>query len=378
MRLLSALLLGSSLVLSAPAFAEPQLYQGEEAITAAGFPTVSWFKKGDPDKPLVVFAPGGHHMARISYGGHEGAKAEDFLAHWLGEKGYSFLGLSYPIDTKAFETKHPDFMAQDWGKQVAEVAAAKIKENGLSNKVVLVAWSMGGKVVQPGYEHMTAAGLDVEAAVSFAATPGTPGLIALVTKMKMAESGYADRKNIYAGWLKQLARNNADNGGRTIIPEDVFQADYVGDIPINLQGYGEVYRNGTFEVDLEAQAKDYGAYAYEAYPLVVILEDGDVADSRHALTDRANWTLFNANTVMSRFVSTNKVKLQDLEPAKWERLVSLTRGLDERLAIPVGGNHFFFVGEVGAKKAADAIDQGLGKAREVEAELNDILGLKAN
>ncbi|GGE50544.1 hypothetical protein GCM10007276_29510 [Agaricicola taiwanensis] len=377
MKLLTALLVAGSFALAAPAVAEPQLYKGEEALQAAGYPTVAWFKKGDADKPLVVFAPGGHHMARISYGGHDGAKPEDFLAHWLGEKGYSFLGLSYPIDTKAFETKHPDFTARAWGKQVAEVAAAKIKENGLSNKVVLIAWSMGGKVVQPGYQAMTEAGLDVEAAVSFAATPGTPGLISLVSKMKMAESGYADRKNIYGGWLKQLEKNNADNGGRTIIPADVFQADYVGDIPIGLQGYGEVYRDGKFVVDLQAQAEDYGAFAYEAYPLVVILEDGDVADARHALADRANWTMFNTNTVMARFITANKVKLADLEPAKWERLVSLTRGLDERLAIPVGGNHFFFVGEAGAKKAADAIDQGLTKAREVEAELNDILGLKA-
>jgi pimeloyl-ACP methyl ester carboxylesterase len=378
MKMLTALLIGGSLVLAGPALAEPQLYKGEKVVTAAGFPTVAWFRKGDADKPLIVFAPGGHHMARIAYGGHEGSKEQDFLAHWLGQKGYSFLALSYPIDTKAFETKHPEFTAQDWGKQVAELAAATIKENGLSNQVALVAWSMGGKVVQPGYQAMTEAGLDVEAAISFAATPGTPGLIALVTNMKMAESGYADRRNIYGGWLKQLEKNNADNGGRTIIPAEVFQADYVGDIPISLQGYGEVYRDGKFVVDLEAQAKDYGAFAYEAYPLVVILEDDDVADARHALADRANWTLFNANTVMARFVTANKVKLNELEPTKWDRLVSLTRGLDERLAIPVGGNHFFFVGEAGAKKAADAIAQGLGKAREVEAELNDILGLKAN
>ena len=95
------------------------------------------------------------------------------------------------------------------------------------------------------------------------------------------------------------------------------------------------------------------------------------------LADRANWTLYNANTVMARYITANKVKLADLEPAKWKALTSLTRGLDERLAIPVGGNHFFFVGEAGAKTAADAIDQGVGKAREVNAELNDILGLKA-
>ncbi len=376
MKFLPAAILGGSLVLASAALAEPKLYEGEEAITAAGFPAVAYFKKGDADKPLVIFAPGGHHMARISYGGHEGSKPEDFLAHWVGEKGYSFLGLSYPIDTAAFEKKTPEFTAQDWGKQVAEVAAATIKDNGLSNKIVLLAWSMGGKVVQPAYAAATAAGLDMEVAVSFAATPGTPGLISLVSKMKMAESGYADRKNIYGGWLKQLEKNNADNGGRTIIPADVFQTDYIGDIPINLQGYGEVYRNGKFEVDLQAQATDYGAFAYEAYPLVVILEGDDVADARHGLTDRANWTLFNAGTVMARYVGANKIKLSDLSEEKWKKLLSLTRSLDEDMSIDVGGNHFFFVGEEGAKKTADAIEKGISKARDVDAELKDILGLK--
>lgn len=317
-------------------------------------------------------------MARISYGGHSGAKPEDFLAHWLGAKGYSFLGLSYPIDTAAFEAKSPEFTAQDWGKQVAEVAAAKIKENGLTNKIVLVAWSMGGKVVQPAYQAAKAAGLDVEAAVSFAATPGTPGLIALVSKMKMAPSGYADRKNIYPGWLKQLAKNNADNGGRAIIPDEVFKSDYIGDIPIGLQGYGEVYRNGKFEVDLLAQTNDYGAFAYEAYPLVVTLEGDDVADARHAIADRANWALFNANTIIGRYVAASKVKLGDLSEEKWKRLLALTRGLDDRLSLPVGGNHFFFVGEAGAKTAADAVDKGVARVREVKAELADILGGKVD
>ena len=91
--------------------------------------------------------PGAYHAARIAYGGHEGYRPEDFLAAQLTGKGYNFLALSYPIDTKSgmIEDDYPDFTASAWGKQVAEISRKMVDENGLSGDVVVVAWSMGGK-----------------------------------------------------------------------------------------------------------------------------------------------------------------------------------------------------------------------------------------
>lgn len=370
-------LLGATLamLLVSSAHAQVKLYGGEESVTAAGFPAVAYFRKGDPQKPLIVFVPGAHNMARVAYGGHDGSRPDDFLDHWLGQKGYSFLALSYPVDLKnpAFATKHPDFNAQAWGKQIAEIAKAKIAENGLGKDIVIAAWSMAGKVVQPTYKASKDAGLSVVTTISFAATPGAPGLISYTSRFKMAPSGYADRSNLYGGWLKQLAKNDAENG-HAAIPEEIFRAEYVGDMSVGQQGYGEVYRNGKFELDHMAQATDYGAFAFEDYPLVTVLEDDDPSDARHGLADSANWALYNANMVVNRYIAGNKVNLDSLPPERWRALLTLTRGLPQRLSIPVTGNHFFFVGQAGAKRASEAVEQAIGRAREVKEEFSKVLG----
>lgn len=373
MRIVRWAIVGACMAIATSAGAQTKLYTGEEAVTAAGFPAVAYFRKGDPAKPLVVFSPGAHHMARIAYGGHPGARREDFLDYWLAQQGYSFLAVSYPIDTPAFAEKRPEFTARDWGKQLIEIARAKIRQNGLSDKLVVALWSMGGKAVQPSYAAARDAGLDVETTISFAATPGIPGLISYTTRIDMAPSGYASRTALYAGWLKQLADNAKDNGGRAIIPEEIFRTEYVGDMSVNLQGYGEVYREGKFELDHMAQATDYGAFNFDAYPLVTVFEDEDVADARHALADRANWTIYNVNTVVNRYIAGNKINLGELGDERWKKLVALTRDLDDRLSIAVGGNHFFFVGERGAKRTAAAIDESIARTRAVKAELEQIL-----
>jgi hypothetical protein len=73
-----------------------EAFEGEEVMTGGGYPALVKFVPGEPDQALVVFVPGAHHTARIAYGGHEGSQDEDFLAHWLVEEGYNFLGVSYP------------------------------------------------------------------------------------------------------------------------------------------------------------------------------------------------------------------------------------------------------------------------------------------
>ena len=51
------------------------------------------------------------------------------------------------------------------------------------------------------------------------------------------------------GSRRLLKENNRDNGGREIIPENIYTSEYVGDIPAALEGFGEVYGNGKFEMD---------------------------------------------------------------------------------------------------------------------------------
>src|SRR5438552_174792 len=98
--------------------AKTNLYNDEQLIEVNNFQTLFKFIKGDENKPLVIFIPGAAHLARISYG-FPGGNDDDFLCYWLHKKGYSFLGISYPIDNPCYTKIYPSFNIRDWGNQIA-------------------------------------------------------------------------------------------------------------------------------------------------------------------------------------------------------------------------------------------------------------------
>lgn len=371
MKLLLAIL-ATLLIAGGPTRAD-KLYQGETRFNVGGYPAVARYIQGDPSKPLVVFSTGAHHTARISYGGHEGARAEDFLAYWLNKLGYSFLAISYPIATASgfmSGPPAPDFTASAWGQQIAEAAKGATVNNKLSGHVVILGWSMSGKVIQPAFRAISEAGLTVDGAISLAATPGITGLVP-ETKLKMASSGYANRKDAYVRWYAQLKENNQSNGGREIIPEKIYAAEYVGDIPVGLQGFGEVFRNEKFEMDSLSQARDYGAFDFANYPLVAVLNNDGPLDAEHVLMDRYWWGFYNAGTIFKT------IKRLGIDPAKvsTEKLRSITdlvARTNRELVIPVGGNHFFYVGEQGASRTANAVDAAIMRFAQFKKELDDL------
>ena len=90
----------------------------------------------------------------------------------------------------------PDHNAGVWGQQIAQAAKAATLDNKLSRHVVILDWSMSGKVIQPAFKAASEAGLTVDGEIFLVATVGTVGL-SPETKLKMAPSGYADRKDVY-------------------------------------------------------------------------------------------------------------------------------------------------------------------------------------
>ncbi len=360
------------LTAAATAQQAPALYPGEVIREAAGFPAVTWFAKGDTAKPLIVFVPGAHHAARVAYGGHEGARSEDFLAHHLVDAGYSVLAISYPIALAhgGLETSHPDFMIRDWGAQTATIAKETMEAEGLSSAIVL-GWSMAGKIAQSVHEAMQDAGVDLEFYVSLAATPALPGMIAITREYPMLESGYADRRKNFDGWFRQVAAQG-EAAGREIVPEDVFKSAYQGDIPINLQGYGQQFRDGTFVMDRIAAMEDAKPFHFDNYPLVGAIIPNGRADKRHAIVDQAAWGLYNANTLYKRYMA--DVDVAALPDESWSELTALADDLDERLSRRVDGNHFFFMGEAGAKATAEAVAELQAEIDTVKTELSELLG----
>ena len=363
-----------ALALTATAFpaAAEQLYENEQSVQLAGFPAVTYFQAGDADKPLIVFVPGAHHAARIAYGGHEGARSEDFLAHWLGDKGYNFLAVSYPIDTASgmMDETAPDFSAQDWGQQIAEAALGAIEDNDLTGEVYFAHWSMAGKAIQPAHAAMAEAGHPIDAAFSFAATPGMPGIITLTRELEKTDAGYANREDTYPGWIAQLEANQQD--GPAIIPEDILRSEYFGHIPVSLQGYGEVVENGEVRIDHMQQAQDYGSFEYGNHPWIVVFQGDERADSRHAINDTSYWSFYNTHTLFAE-LGKRGIELDDLSEEAWQQMIELSHQAPERLRVDVGGNHFFFVGEEGAHATADAIDQAITQVHEWNADIDAML-----
>lgn len=348
-------------------------FEGEQVVTAAGFPALTKFIAGDPQRPLVVFIPGAHHTARIAYGGHPGGRDEDFLAHWLVKDGYNFLGVSYPIATRTpvMSGAYPAFNARDWGQQAAEIAKRTIDEHHLTNRIIVIGWSMGGRIAEPITEAATAAGLDVAFFVSFSATPGVTGLVSMTATFPMAASGYADRSNTYPAFLKQLAYENALNGGRTIIDEQSYRNDYVGDMPVGLEGYGLHYRDGQFVRDFWADEADFRVHDYGKLPYIAAFMPNHPLDARHALTDRGNWGLLMVNKIQEDLAAA-KVDLNAMAPERWFALVDLVRNAPDRLSVEIAGDHFFFVGETGARQTATALRTMEARMAGFKAELKSI------
>ena len=126
---------------------QSDLFPGEEMLLTNGVESLNYFKLGDPDKPLVVFVPGGFHLARVAYG-YPGSNKKDFLAHWLLEDGYSFLAASYPTGNQVYSNVYPSFSIRDWGNQVAAVAKHYIDQHNLSDEIIVLGWSAGGQITQ--------------------------------------------------------------------------------------------------------------------------------------------------------------------------------------------------------------------------------------
>lgn len=356
------------------------LFPGEEILEGDGVPALTKFMKGNPREALVVFIPGAGHTARIAYGGHTNSRNEDFLAHWLVKQGYNFLGVSYPIHTlnSIYNQTYPDFTVRAWGKQVAEIAKSIIDENNLSNRIIFIVWSNGGRITQSFNETATILGLDVDFCAAFSSTPPVMFITRphskAVSHIEMDENGYEDRSRSFASWYNDIIFNASLNQGREIINKDIYLNEYVGNMPINIQGNGLRYKNGAFVPDQGEFLEDGKYYDYGNFPLVATIVTDNAIDGRHALTDRALWGACNANKVYS-YLARNKIDLTKLPEERWCELLDLIESLPHFLSARTSGNHFFFVGESGARQSAENLKILEEKVKAFKLKLAETLGL---
>ncbi|MFI0849586.1 alpha/beta fold hydrolase [Mesorhizobium sp. IMUNJ 23232] len=353
--------------------ASPSLFPGEELINAAGFPSLVKYIKGRPDRPLVVFVPGTSFLARISYG-FPGGRPADFLAHWIVEEGYSFLGTSYPLDHPAYRQVYPEFNVTDWGRQIAAGAQRAIAANGLGNRIIVVGWSMGGKPVQTVADAARAAGLDLALFVALDALPPGPNLFpGNAEQFTLAPDGMVDQAHSLMPWfIKMMAKQNEINA-RTIIPEDIFRADFTGNPPLDIQGENARFRNGRIVSDPAAAAADAGTSRYDSYPAMALMISDSTADYPNVLLCRSNWGELIAQQLYRAHVYPHRERLAGMTGGQWKALQDLFKSAMDRLTVQIHGTHFLFVGEHGARAAAKGITELAERAIQLDREIDTVL-----
>lgn len=352
---------------------EGALQPGEELRVAAGFPALVCLRPGRPDQPLVVFVTGGGVLARIAYG-HEGAPPADFLAHWLVAAGYSFLGVSYPQGNPVFAQTYPDFTVQDWAAQTAELAEAAIAANGLERRVLVLGWSMAGRIAGPLQRQMRERGLTVELFVAMAATPAVPGLLPALDLQHATASGLVAVGGSFTSWLQSCLQVQNELAGHVLIPDRLFLAEYLGDYPVNLAGTVLRYRAGQFVPDPQADEVDTGAWDFAGFPPLAILTHDSPVDARHALTDPANWSLHLTQSLAARRLWPAAEEIAKLPPEEFARLLDCVASAPERLTTRVHGSHLLFVGEAGARATVAALALLRERAATLDASLAQLLG----
>ena len=383
------------------------LYESERLLTAIDYPVLTYFLRGDPLKPLIVFIPGAHHNGRIAYGGHQGSKPSDFLGHWLQRANYSFLAVSYPLesDPMVMPPTRADFTVRDWGAQAVDATKQTIEQEGLSNDVILLFWSMAGKILQPFALGANSRGLNVKLAISLAATPALRGLREALPRMTPTATGYADNSMFAEYFYAQLHEQNDINGGRHIISDETYLREYMGNTPVAMGAWGlrwsKEERKLVEDQDVGFEVAEETALGRLPFLGAII---GDSAlDFRHSIADKATWGLYMTYQLMgvvgnsitatacestseqaaavaclsaeqrALMAAREKVIWLRKNPEKLERIKKAIHDYPEKMCAVVRGNHHFFLGEKGAKQTTELILSLQTLVNEFQRDLSAVL-----
>ena len=365
----------------------PHLYPQEILENVAGFPTIHYYsppasnaeegRTGESSKPLIVCVPGGLHLARVFYGRHDGSRQEDFLAYWLNKLGFGVLALSYPLETEPeiMPLTGTHFRIRDWGRQAAMTTKKVMEEKDITgNRVILISWSMGGRMVVQFNIAAKELGLDVQLYISFAGTPGFSSIRPLPTSMTCSKAGYFHITPHTPAFYKQVKEMADLNGGREIVPYDVYQREYIGGTPVNLIGLRQKFDGEqAFIQDELTHEEDTLVLDVASLPLISAIYPTSILDASHALADKASWGFLLTYKLETMIGSQGLLNVKGTP--KWPRLMDLVHSAPDKLCIPATGNHFFFVGEESARNAADQVVRLLNEALMLQTELYDLLGL---
>lgn len=321
------------------------------------------------------------HLARVFYGGHDGARREDFVAYWLNQQGFNVLSLSYPLETEdgIMPLTGTHFRITDWGLQAATTARKIMDREGYRDRtLILISWSMAGRMVVQFNIAAKALGLDVALFVSFAATPGLSSIRPPPAGMTCSPAGYFHVRthlDVFHEHLEEMVGLNDHDGntGHTVIPRDVYLREYCGGSPINLIGLQLRYEpaQGRFVRDDRTHEEDTRVLDVANLPLIAAIYPTSIMDASHALADKAGWG-FLLTYKLEAMIGTQGLQNVRRTP-KWQRLLDLVHSAPARLCVATPGNHLFFIGEQNARVAAEKVEALFAEAGTFEKELLQLI-----
>ncbi|MDK1389503.1 hypothetical protein QN224_29395 [Sinorhizobium sp. 8-89] len=283
---------------------------------------------------------------------------------------------SYPSDHPAFGRVYPEMTVSDWGCSVASIAAEVIRRESLTPHVLLVGWSMAGRMSQSFNRSATAIGLRVLGFISLAANAPLPGLApisddrisltrdSLWTVTECAPNGIP----YYQRWTDELTQIMGSTE-QALFTEEICRHHYFANCPINLRGEATRFRNGKLANAINDAIADLGSLDFADYPLTASIVPTLPSDAKHALTDQAAFAFFNSRRI---YHGLPPGILKEISPDEWDELRSLMQDLPRRLTRFQDGGHFFFVGEAGAAATSAHIGELLNELEAVASLLRKI------
>ena len=331
---------------------ENKLYENEQIKYTRGFPSLVRFFKGIPEKPLIVLFPGWAHLARIFYGTPDMDK-KDFPAHWLLEKGYSVLAVSYPLDHPVYDEVYPGFTLTDWSGLASSIAEEFIEREGLPKELIAIHWDVSGQAIRPFNKACVELGLKVRFALALEASPALEVPTDRTQGLKKTSRNLVSLMDSHFELFLKEIKAQEELNRKSIITEEQYREQIFGDIPVGLTGTEEYFVNGSFVGDPARSAEDKRFFAFNEYPIVCVITGDSTIAPYHPIVDRSTWSFLNTRKIYHDFFASSTKKMSDIE---LNHFAGYVNKLPERLDRRVRGNHFMFLGEFGAREISNSLE----------------------
>lgn len=320
-------------------------------------------------------------MARVAYG-HPEADRSHFLDWWLEQSGYGLLAISYPSDHPLFYRMFPGMNIREWGVQTAEAIHRYLGDKGPHRKVILAAWSMGGRSLQAVASAAQKLKIDIEFFVSLAASPPLLGLTPSAnSEIQITKDGLHDamgfdratgRPPMQHKWTTSISEQERINDGDQIIDDDIYWSEYRCNHPLQFSGSPFRYVDGRVVYDADAASDDLGERRFETLPLIGSIVPTSPLDARHVLTDKATWAFINTHVILQKFFPKLSGNRQQINESDWRSIGNIFRSSEEKLHQVVSGNHLFFMGRLGAKMSVNGIVEIGRQIADLKAEIASV------